>query len=104
ELAASHKPDIWVIEKAFADKNISSAIKLGEVRGSIMAAAFRSKAAIREITPAAVKKRIAGNGRATKEQVAAAVLTFVGFRRGDLPFDATDAVAIALAFGLTESP
>ena len=56
-----------------------------------------------EITPAEVKKTIAGNGRATKGQVADALEALLGFQRGTLPFAVTDAVAIALAFAMNRT-
>lgn len=100
ELIERHAPQVCVLEKAFYDKNVSSAIKLGEVRGAFIAACARADVKTEEITPAEVKKIIAGNGRAEKEQVALALKALMGFDRGDLPHDVTDAVAIALCFGM----
>jgi crossover junction endodeoxyribonuclease RuvC len=100
ELIAHHAPDFCVLEKAFADKNIATAIKLGEVRGAFIAACARSNVRTLEITPAEVKKTITGNGRAEKELVALALHSLMGFDRGGLPHDVTDALAIGLCFGL----
>lgn len=99
-LIERHSPHVCVLEKAFYDKNVSTAIKLGEVRGAFIAACGRSQVKTEEITPAEVKKTITGNGRAEKEQVALALKTLMGFDRGDLPHDVTDALAIALCFGM----
>lgn len=100
DLMSQLKPGVCVIEKAFHDKNAASAIKLGELRGCYVAACQRLAIPVKEITPAEVKKTITGNGRSEKEQVADAVKTLIGFNRGNLPFDVTDALAIALCFGL----
>ena len=54
-----------------------------------------------EITPAEVKRVIAGGGAADKEQVSRAVELLLGFKRGKLPYDVTDAMAIALTHGLS---
>src|SRR5690606_4226354 len=94
-------PVVMVLEKAFYDKNVATAIKLGEVRGSFIAAAGRFGARVDEIAPARVKRLIAGNGQASKEQVGLAVQALVGFDRGLLPHDVTDALAIALSYALT---
>jgi crossover junction endodeoxyribonuclease RuvC len=104
ELVRELEPQICVIEKAFYGANVSTAIKLGEVRGAVIAGAYASGLQIAEVTPAEVKKTIAGNGRASKEQVALAIEALMKFKRGVLPFDATDALAIALYHGLVERP
>ena len=83
--------------------NASSALKLGEARGAIVSAVRRRGLSVFEITPAEVKRTIACAGAASKEDVSRAVTALLGFERGKLPFDATDAVAIALACGLNLS-
>lgn len=103
-LASEVSPTHCAIEKAFHGVNAASAIKLGEARGAIVAAARRHKLPIFEITPAEVKRTIACTGAASKEDVCRAVTNLLGFERGKLPFDATDAVAIALACGLNMKP
>ncbi|MBM4251857.1 MAG: crossover junction endodeoxyribonuclease RuvC [Deltaproteobacteria bacterium] len=100
ELLMEHRPDVCVIEKAFFDKNVNSALKLGELRGAYIAACARSEVPVAELTPADVKKTIAGNGRADKEAIALALHALLGFNRGSLPHDATDALAISLCHGL----
>ena len=93
-------PSVCMLEKAFCGINISSALKLGEARGSLMAAIAARAVALQQITPAQVKKTIAGNGRATKEEISIALKAHLGFVRGNLPYDASDALAIALCGGL----
>ena len=100
-LMLEHRPEVCVIEQVFCDKNMRSALKLGELRGAYICAARRAGVRIEEITPAEVKKTIAGNGRADKEQVSRAVLALTGFERGNLSHDVTDAVAISLSYGLS---
>ncbi|MEN9833897.1 MAG: hypothetical protein RL011_90 [Pseudomonadota bacterium] len=100
ELLVEHRPDVCVIEKAFFDKNASSALKLGELRGAYIAACARSQVPVAELTPADVKKTIAGNGRADKQAIALALHALLGFNRGSLPHDATDALALSLCHGL----
>ena len=95
------KPDICVIEKAFFGVNVSSAIKLGEARGALIAAATKRGIVVGEITPAEVKRLVVGNGRATKEEVARCLKANLIIPDGNYPFDVTDAVAIALSYGLS---
>lgn len=100
DLLVEREPDVCVLEKAFFDKNASSALKLGEARGAFIAACARAGVPILEITPAEVKKTITGNGRAEKEQVSLSLKVLMGFDRGRLPHDVTDALAISLCFGM----
>lgn len=96
ELVERLQPDLCVIERPFFGVNAASALKLGEARGALMSAVNRLGVAIAEITPAEVKRKIAGGGAADKEGVSRAVEMFLGFERGRMPFDVTDALAIAL--------
>lgn len=100
ELLAEHRPQGCVMETPFCDKNANTAIKLGETRGALIAACARLGVKTYEITPAEVKKTITGNGRADKELVSQALKALIGFERGKLPHDVTDALAIGLCFGL----
>ncbi|MBP9709060.1 MAG: crossover junction endodeoxyribonuclease RuvC [Oligoflexales bacterium] len=97
KLIATYQPTHCSIEKAFYGENISTAMKLGEIRGAFIAAFEQAKLPITQITPAEVKKHITGNGRATKQDVAFAVSKILKADLGDLPFDAADALAIALS-------
>jgi crossover junction endodeoxyribonuclease RuvC len=93
------RPTTIAIENAFSHRNPRTAIRLGEARGMVIAAGFRRGVPIVEISPADAKKRITGNGRAAKEQVAAMVRRLLGLGESDgLKEDATDALALALAY------
>lgn len=97
------KPDVCVLEKAFFGQNAASALRLGEVRGAIIAACGSKKIEIAELTPTSVKKTVAGNGRASKESVSSCLETLLKFKRGALPHDVTDALGLAFAYGLSSS-
>ena len=94
-------PSECVIERAFSGINPLSGIRLGEARGSIISAVARNGALVKEITAGSVKKIIGGKGNATKEQIAQCLYILLGFSRGNLPYDATDALAIAIAYVLS---
>lgn len=96
ELLRELKPHICCIEKPFFGLNASTTIRLGEARGAIIAAVKRQNIAITEVTPASVKKTIAGSGQASKEQVKRGAEALMGIKLSDAPFDASDALAIAL--------
>ena len=101
-IAAEQRPHIAVIEKGFTGINQHSALRLGETRGSIIAALRRLDISIFEITPSEVKKIVTGKGHATKEEIAMTVAVLLSFKRGRLPFDVTDAVAIAYSYAMSE--
>lgn len=101
QMILEEKPDVCVIEKAFCGVNANSALKLGEVRGAVISAVRRTSTPIAQLTPASIKKIVAGKGQASKEEVSQAVSHCLQFDPGKLPHDATDALAIALAFGVS---
>ncbi len=100
ELLSEWLPHAAVVESAFFGINARSALALGQARGSIIAALSRRAVPVMELSPAKVKKTITGSGRATKEHVCQCVEGLLGFKKGRLSYDATDALAIALSFAL----
>jgi crossover junction endodeoxyribonuclease RuvC len=103
ELIGRLQPDVCVIEKAFHGVNASSSLKLGEVRGTILTAAFQHNVPTADITPAQVKRLVAGHGAATKEAIAQSIAALLGFNRRNLPVDVCDALAIALTHGVVDA-
>ena len=103
-LISEIQPTLVGIEKVFQGVNPSSTIKLSEARGALISAVGRHKVPVREITPAEVKRIVAGNGAATKVQVYQALQAIMGFNKGSLPFDASDAMGIAFACSLGLKP
>lgn len=101
EVLDSCTPNICVIEKAFVGVNMNSALRLGEARGALITSVQRLGIDITEATPTKVKKAIAGHGRASKEEISTALKILMKFDKGKLPFDVTDALALALFYGLT---
>lgn len=99
-MAKDWTPDICGIEKAFVGVNISSALKLGEARGALITAVRRSNVPVFEVTPTKVKKTITGQGHANKQQISLALKLLLRFKQGKLPFDVSDALAVALSLGL----
>lgn len=91
-----HHPDELAIEAQFFGKNVQSMLKLGRAQGVAIAAALQRELAITEYAPKRIKQSITGNGNASKEQVAAMLLSILGLRTLPSSTDATDAVAVAL--------
>jgi crossover junction endodeoxyribonuclease RuvC len=94
---AQHKPTVLAIETAFFGENAQSALRIGEARGVVLMLAAEFGLDVNEIPPATIKRRIAGNGRASKEQVYQMCLQHLqcdDFKPASA--DESDAVAIAL--------
>lgn len=63
------QPQTMGIEQVFVNKNVDSALKLGQARGAAICAGTNAKLDVGEYTPRAIKKAVVGNGAADKEQV-----------------------------------
>lgn len=94
-LIQEFQPTEFAIEKVFISKNVDSALKLGQARGSAMVAAAQNHLNIFEYSPNEVKQAIVGKGHADKTQVQHMIRVLL-----NLPIspqsDAADALAIAL--------
>ncbi len=69
QVIARCQPQCAGIEQVFVNKNIDSALKLGQARGAAICAAAQAGLAIGEYTPRAIKKAVVGNGSADKQQI-----------------------------------
>ena len=93
-------PHIIVLEKIFLGKNVGSAFTLGHARGVIVAEAARNGISILEYEARVVKKGIAGNGNATKEQVQRMIMSLLKVGKVE-PLDASDALGLACHHAMT---
>jgi crossover junction endodeoxyribonuclease RuvC len=93
------KPDCVAIENLFHSINARSALKLGHARGVAMLAAVEAGLPVVEYTPAEVKRAVVGYGRADKQQVQQMVKLILGLAAPPSPYDAADALAIAICHG-----
>ena len=94
-LIQEFQPTEFAIEKVFISKNVDSALKLGQARGSAIVAAAQNHLNIFEYSPNEVKQAIVGKGHADKSQIQYMIKILL-----NLPIspqsDAADALAIAL--------
>lgn len=77
-------PEVVAIEGPFRGKNARTFRMLSEARGVILAACADAGIPVFTYAPAQIKKAVAGNAKATKPQVQAAIRALVG--RGTLNF------------------
>ena len=95
-LLSSCRPDCVAVETVFHSANVRSALKLGHARGVAMLAAVEADCLVAEYTPAEVKRAVVGYGRAEKQQVQQMVTLLLGLDQPPTPFDASDALAVAI--------
>lgn len=96
ELFSAHQPDTCAVEKLFFQRNVSTAIAVGEARGVVMLTIAEAGLEVAEYTPNEVKQAVAGYGSAQKRQVQEMVRTLLGLPEIPKPDDAADALAIAI--------
>lgn len=95
EVIAEFQPQEVALEEVFVNKNISSALVLGQARGAAICAVAQSGLPLAEYAAAQVKLALVGNGRAEKMQVQHMVKILLNLRE-TLAADASDALAVAL--------
>lgn len=95
-LIDKYKPDAVAIEKLFFNRNVTTALTVGEARGVLILAAVQKGLPIAEYTPLQVKQAIVGYGKAEKKQVQEMVKLFLHLQAVPKPDDVADALAIAI--------
>ncbi|MCB0065266.1 MAG: crossover junction endodeoxyribonuclease RuvC, partial [Caldilineaceae bacterium] len=68
-LIAEFRPSEMAIEKLFFGRNVTTAITVGQARGTVLLAGAESGLAIAEYTPAEVKQPITVYGSADKQHI-----------------------------------
>jgi crossover junction endodeoxyribonuclease RuvC len=96
EILRLHRPDTCAVEKLFFQRNVSTAIAVGQARGVVMLAISEAGLDVAEYTPNAVKQAVAGYGNAGKKQVQEMVRVLLALPELPKPDDAADALAIAI--------
>ena len=90
------RPDVCAVEEAFFAVNPKTALQLGHVRGVILLAAERAGVEIAEYAPRLIKQTIVGYGAAEKQQVQEMMRVLLKLTEPPKPFDASDALAVAV--------
>ena len=90
------QPQVISVEDAFYAKNVKVAVKLGQVRGTVLLLGEQHGLTIAEYAPRLVKQTVVGHGNAEKQQVGEMVRILLGLRAVPKPHDIADALAIAI--------
>ncbi len=91
-----HRPDSGAVEKLFFQRNVRTALSVGQGRGVVLLSLAQARLPVAEYTPLEVKQAVAGYGGADKNQVQQMVRALLGLSDIPRPDDAADALAIAI--------
>lgn len=93
---AHHRPHVVALEEAFVQRNVQSALRIGEARAVVLLAAAEHDIPLVQYPTATVKKSVCGHGGAGKPAVQELVSRHLGLAAPPSPHDAADALALAL--------
>jgi crossover junction endodeoxyribonuclease RuvC len=96
ELLLLHRPQYGAVEKLFFQKNVRTALTVGQARGVALLAMAETGMEISEYTPLEVKQAVAGWGGADKSQVQQMVRILLDLPEIPRPDDAADALEVAI--------
>jgi len=98
-LITEYQPEHMAVEELFFNKNVKTAIRVGQARGVIMLAGSKSGIKVFEYTPLQVKQAVVGYGRASKHQVQQMVKALLNLDELPSSDDEADAIAVAICHG-----
>jgi len=96
DLLLLHHPASGAVEKLFFQRNVRTAMTVGQARGVALLALAQAGLSAAEYTPLEVKQAVAGYGGADKNQVQQMVRALLGLADIPRPDDAADALAVAI--------
>lgn len=91
-----YKPDTAAVEKLFFQRNVTTALAVGQARGVVMLALQQAGLETFEYTPNEIKQAVAGYGSAQKRQMQEMVRALLQLDSIPKPDDAADALAVAI--------
>ncbi|MDA3803062.1 MAG: crossover junction endodeoxyribonuclease RuvC [Patescibacteria group bacterium] len=96
DIIKEYKPDYVAVEELFFNKNVKTALIVGQARGVIILSIKINNLDLKEFTPPQVKQAVTSYGRATKNQVQKMVKMILKLKEIPKPDDAADALAVAI--------
>lgn len=96
EVILLHQPDSSAVEELFFQRNVKTAISVGQARGVVLLALAQAGLPAAEYSPNVIKQAVTGYGGADKRQMQEMVRMLLGMERLPTPDDAADALAVAI--------
>jgi crossover junction endodeoxyribonuclease RuvC len=98
EIIKEYQPNCCAVEKLFFQKNVKTALFVGQGRGAALIAAAEAELPVGEYTPTEIKQAVVGYGSADKKQVQKMVKVLLNLEKIPNPDDAADALAVAICY------
>ena len=95
QLLETHKPSKVSIEDLFFAQNVTTALKVSQVRGVLVYLAHKAKCIVVEPKPVEIKQAFCGDGKADKHQMQHMAKTMFGLVQNPKIDDAADAIGAA---------
>lgn len=95
-LLEKYKPEEMAVEELFFNKNVRTALSVGQARGVVLLAGALKGLKVNGYTPLQIKQGVVGYGRAQKKQIQQMVKTFLNLNEIPKPDDAADGLAVAI--------
>ena len=104
DLIRTYRPEAVGVERLFFNKNVQTAMAVGQARGVVLLVAAQHGLPVLEYGPHEVKLAVTGYGRAPKEQVQRMVQLVLSMEQLPRPDDAADALAVAVCTAHAVTP
>jgi len=104
DLIRTYRPEAVGVERLFFNKNVQTAMAVGQARGVVLLVAAQHGLPVLEYGPHEVKLAVTGYGRAPKEQVQRMVQLVLSMEQIPKPDDAADALAVAVCTAHAVTP
>ena len=96
KIIKKYQPQAAAIEQLFFNKNVRTALIVGQARGVALLTLVNNNLPITEFTPSQVKQAVSSYGKASKAQVQKMVKMILKLEKLPQPDDAADALAVAI--------
>lgn len=96
ELLTSHRPQTAAVESLFFQRNVRTAMSVGQARGVVLLALELAGIPAHDYNPNQVKQAVSGYGAADKGQMQSMVRALLHLPELPRPDDAADALAVAI--------
>ncbi|MDD3285262.1 MAG: crossover junction endodeoxyribonuclease RuvC [Patescibacteria group bacterium] len=95
-LLEKYRPQVAAVEQLFFNKNVRTALIVGQARGVALLAISQQGIPLLDFTPAQVKQAVSAYGQASKLQIQKMVKLILKLEEIPKPDDAADALAVAI--------
>ena len=96
KIIKKYKPELAAVEQLFFNKNVRTALIVGQARGVALLTLRQNNLPVIDFTPSQVKQAVTAYGQASKKQVQKMVKLILHLEEIPEPDDAADALAVAI--------